>query len=618
MPNVLATSAVSKPVNGANALRFMPWLAVSLGSILVSALALRLAGIATGLPLLLFNDEEFLVRHSLAISWNDFNPHVFVWGSLPFYVLRMATWLGDSISMIATGHLLSQGDYYLIARLMSAGLGTATVLLVFVLGRLLIGWKAGLLGAALFAVSPFSVQVSHYATVDSTLVFWATMALVGLALYLKGNERGLDLATVTIGLAIATKYNAALLLLAIVAIGFYTEWGRTGQPSQAQRIGFIGIVLGALAACLGVIALREQILNLVTSWTLQRQLQPHYIQIFDKLVVALLGITLTGSLFVIGVALNWRWATWVVRIITSKVILKPVALALGTAVISMPFAILDFPNFVRGALYPISKQAVGGAVGYVPGSPDYLAAIMDVRAPDPLHYFGVIMQEWGPLVFVVMFVGLWALWHRSHLSFVGLAPLIPLVLVGSGLGRYFGTRYIYYIWGLIAVLAGAGGIYLLGLLPARLGARPGRALSGIAFAAILLAFPARASIDTAKYFLLTDTRNLAWEWIERNIPAGSLILREWDTPEIERISSDYHVHYTGFPFEEASVAQWKARGVNLFVISDRRYYFYKSHASEFQQVIREYDTLKQEGRLLQFFQASPGRKGPPIYIYAMP
>lgn len=607
-----------KLVKVTDTLRAVPLRPVSLLCVLVSALALRLTGIGTGLPVLLANDEEFLVGHSLAMSWNDLNPHVFVWGSLPFYVLRMVTWLGDSISTIVAGHLLSQGDYYLVARLLSASLGTATVLLVFVLGRLLMGWKAGLLGAALFAVSPFSVQVSHYATVDSSLVFWATMGLVGLALYLKGNERGLDLAGVAIGLAIATKYNAALLLLAIVAIGFHKEWRRAGPPSRAQRIGFNGVVLCALAACLCVIVLREQILGLVARWTLQGQLQPYYIQIFDKLLAALLAVALSGGILAMGVALNWWWAISVVRIITSKVILKPIALACGTAVMIMPFAILDFPNFVRGAMYPISKQVVGGAVGYTPGSPDYLAALADVPAPDPLYYLHVVMQEWGLLIGVGIVIGLWAFWRRSRPSFVAFAPLIAVVLLGSALGRYFGTRYIYHIWGLFAMVGGVGAAYLFQLLPRRPRGRSARTLLGIAFAAILLAFPARASIETAQYFSLTDTRTLAWEWIEQHVPRDSLILREWDTPEIERISSNYQVHYTGFPFEEASVAQWKARGVNLFVISDRRYYFYKRHTSEFQQVIHEYDTLKQEGTLLQFFQASPGRKGPTIYIYAMP
>jgi hypothetical protein len=135
---------------------------------------------------------------------------------------------------------------------------------------------------------------------------------------------------------------------------------------------------------------------------------------------------------------------------------------------------------------------------------------------------------------------------------------------------------------------------------------------------VALQSPLRASIDDVSYgFLTPDTRNLALGWVEENVLPGKFILREWGTPEIERASSSYRVHYTGFPFEEATLAEWKARGVDFVMISAERYDFYRDHAADFKDVLVKYDRLKIENSLLQTFEAGPGVKGPPVYIYSL-
>ncbi len=120
------------------------------------------------------------------------------------------------------------------------------------------------------------------------------------------------------------------------------------------------------------------------------------------------------------------------------------------------------------------------------------------------------------------------------------------------------------------------------------------------------------------FFSRPDTRTQAVDWIEQNVPTGSFILREWNTPAIEQITPNYRVHFTGFMFEEATLGQWEKRGVKLIVTSDERYDFYSAHAAEFRDVLAQYGKLKQDWKLVSAFKPGPTVKGPPLYIYAAP
>jgi hypothetical protein len=119
-------------------------------------------------------------------------------------------------------------------------------------------------------------------------------------------------------------------------------------------------------------------------------------------------------------------------------------------------------------------------------------------------------------------------------------------------------------------------------------------------------------------YLRPDTRNLALEWVAHNVPSDAFILREWDTPEIERVYPNRRIHFTGIPFEQAALADWHSRGVSVVLISTRRTDFYRQYPDEYQRAAVEYDRLKREWRLVQSFEPSQMIKGPAIYIYRAP
>src|SRR5512135_648468 len=66
-------------------------------------------------------------------------------------------------------------------RLLSVAFGLATIYVVYLLGSLLYGPKAGLIAAAFLAVMPYHVIVTRQGLLDGPMVFFATLTLYLLA-----------------------------------------------------------------------------------------------------------------------------------------------------------------------------------------------------------------------------------------------------------------------------------------------------------------------------------------------------------------------------------------------------------------------------------------------------
>lgn len=596
----------------------LAWQSFTLGGILLGTLSLRLAGINFGLPLVFNGDEVYVIEHSVALDLHDLNPHAFFYGSLPFYILKLVTVIGAYIIHFNQSSLGVQ-DYYLLGRFVSITFGTATVYLAFVLGRMLVNPNIGLLSAAIFAVSPLAVNISHYATVDSMMGFWSALALVAMVAVIKGDNRGWYVAGAVTGLAISTKFNAVVLLVPIILIAMGKENAAANAPSRAIMLIMVSGTLVAAMTFVGFVIGRDYILNLVASWTSRGQLQPVYLQIFDRILSVYFLVLLLSVGTILGSFRNWSLANRVISVLTSPSVLKPILSAAAVFALTSPFVFLDLPDFVREFFFQVNKLTSGGITGYATGSRSYLAVLSEESSTfNPLQYVTAIEREWGFLVFAAIFVGLWALWKQDRRVFLPFGGLVFLMLVGSVTWRYQATRYLFPMWTLLALFSALGIVYASRMFFSSI-KNPwiNRAAIG-ALLIIALQAPLRESIDDVSYgFLTPDTRNLALSWVEENVLPGKFILREWGTPEIERASSAYRVHYTGFPFEEATLAEWKARGVNFVMISAERYDFYRGHAADFKDVLAEYDRLKNENSLLQTFEAGPGVKGPPVYIYSL-
>lgn len=205
-------------------------------------------------------------------------PRSFAYGHLPLYLGVLATRVVELVPpalvdnfpqhWLLVRDLLNGGGFNefhhltAVSRALTALFDTATVLLVFLLGRRLFGAPVGLLAAAFLSINVMHIQLARFFTVDPYLTFFTVAAVYSsVRLVSAGSRRAavtnLGLASVAIGLAVGSKFSAMVLLLPLAA----SIWLWSGE----RKIGRRRLSAGGIALALVVFALTNPFVLL--DWT---------------------------------------------------------------------------------------------------------------------------------------------------------------------------------------------------------------------------------------------------------------------------------------------------------------------------------------------------------------
>ena len=198
-------------------------------------------------------------------------------------VVENARWVGEDLSRVATPYgnaplyilwstarvvgLLGSFDpfdlhdnatarfTFVLARGISALLGTLTVLVVFLIGRRLGGFHTGLLAAFFLAFAPGHIQQNHYYTVDGPFTFWATLA-VYLMLRMPQDRRRIYLACgVASGVAAGTRLGGVWLAPAFLLAHLWPRddrkfWQLSWRSLFSPGVGlYVGTTAGVFLLC---------------------------------------------------------------------------------------------------------------------------------------------------------------------------------------------------------------------------------------------------------------------------------------------------------------------------------------------------------------------------------
>lgn len=220
--------------------------------ILLFAAALRLTGLGFGLH---HPDEHLIINHALAFGTGDLNPHMFYLPTFFMYLLFALFGIFYAAGHV-TGMFSNPDDFlalflrrpeifYLLARVLSAFFGVATVGAIYALGRLFKNRAVGTWAALFLAVNFLHVRDSHFATMDIALTFFVTYSLYELFRFSGGAEPSAYWrSVVAAAAATATKYNG--ILLAVPIAMSYCWVARPGWRLLA------GCFLGSAALFIGV------------------------------------------------------------------------------------------------------------------------------------------------------------------------------------------------------------------------------------------------------------------------------------------------------------------------------------------------------------------------------
>jgi hypothetical protein len=153
------------------------------------------------------------VRTSPLSPYNSETGRSYVYGTLPLFATKLVA------------GVLGKDDYphlNIVGRRLSALVDTASILLVFLLGRLLLeelgsrAARAGaLLAAALYAFTVTAIQAAHFFTMESWLVFFTLLTFFFAARSLRSRP-SYALTGASLGLTVACKVSGALVAVPVL------------------------------------------------------------------------------------------------------------------------------------------------------------------------------------------------------------------------------------------------------------------------------------------------------------------------------------------------------------------------------------------------------------------
>jgi len=197
--------------------------------ILEFAFFLRAYGMSFGLPYIYEADAHMYINRAVCfLQTGDWNPHWFgnpasilmyllaALYALYFIIAKSFGFFNDIQSF--TNYLRVNPTYfYLIGRCLMVFLGTLSTLITYKIGKKIFGKKVGLIAAFLFAVIPIHVGASKIIRTDIMDTFFILLSFFYCIHILEENNLySYIMAGIFAGLATATKYSAALVILMIV------------------------------------------------------------------------------------------------------------------------------------------------------------------------------------------------------------------------------------------------------------------------------------------------------------------------------------------------------------------------------------------------------------------
>ena len=222
-------------------------------------LALRVVGLQYGLPHVYNPDEVSIMTRALSFAKGTLNPENFLYPTFFFYVLFAwvgawlgVLWLSGRVGSLGELQQLYFGDpttIYTAGRLLGAVAGTATIALVYALGRQIANARIALAAAMFVAVSPLHVRDSHYVKHDVPATLLIVLAYVAMLRVWPGTSgrpatrRDVWIAAAACGAAFSTHYYCVFLAVPLLAV--VVAHARTDGPRAVLRECLAAAVISA-------------------------------------------------------------------------------------------------------------------------------------------------------------------------------------------------------------------------------------------------------------------------------------------------------------------------------------------------------------------------------------
>jgi 4-amino-4-deoxy-L-arabinose transferase-like glycosyltransferase len=292
-------------------------------------------------------------------------PEHYIHPTVLVYALTALYWVWSLLSGVpihARGRLFYEQlpTLTLLGRGLSVAISGMSIVVVYLIGRRLIGRRGALLAAAVLAVSPLHVLESHRINPDTPAVFIMLLAtLVAVVSYQRRSLVGVLGAFAISGIAAATKYTGGFA--ATVPAWLIVRWPEARPWPQRLLLLSAGALLtglGFIGGCLPCVLKWEKFLTSLRAlgfWT--------YVHGMPGVDVAAEGWQYTRYLysFVVGLPYLMGWPAYLAGLVGLAVLMARNHMAANV----LMAAIVPFFLFMGGAITIVARY-------YLPLSP-YLA-----------------------------------------------------------------------------------------------------------------------------------------------------------------------------------------------------------------------------------------------------
>ncbi len=150
-------------------------------------------------------DEALIVNGAQSIQWfTNLNPNFHDYNGFPVYLLSATSMFTKNSSI---------EDITIVGRYLSAFISTATIVLFSILAIKLFSLYIAVATTIAFAFSPLLIQLAHFYTTESILVFLLTLLVYRMHVYImKASIRNIMFLAIPLGLSIATKNTGYLFI----------------------------------------------------------------------------------------------------------------------------------------------------------------------------------------------------------------------------------------------------------------------------------------------------------------------------------------------------------------------------------------------------------------------
>jgi hypothetical protein len=222
--------------------------------LLIGAL-LRFYKLDWGQGLFTHPDEYHIVGSVGQLSFpGQMNPHFFSYGTVTIYLIYFTQELFSHLFSIFNLQLLIPNSF-LVGRFYSALFSTLTVLVVYRICNVIFSKKMFSLTAAfLVAITPGLIQQAHFATPESTLIFFIFCSIFFIIKFIiRSRLRFLIFASISLGFAMGVKISSIVLLIPLFSSIIIKFWPR--KFSLKKILSLLSHVLLTFATIITTLAL---------------------------------------------------------------------------------------------------------------------------------------------------------------------------------------------------------------------------------------------------------------------------------------------------------------------------------------------------------------------------